>query len=458
MLNPQYPFTFIKSTSEPVPAAPLTAPVLALSPLWSSATTFPIWVPVEASAVPVSAPAPVVSSVDLLAVRSGGKDQGEDQGGQTPIACPPQLVNFSFDTLHLSLDLVGISPDLLSFLKAEKENIQAGDDSQKPIRFKVLKDLPVFEWNLQRTGTAKFPYILRTADIALYLSTRSSGSQVPNAKLEIGSLSCHHDLIQFMSDLKFWLNINGIKVKEEKASRIDICADIQWNICVGGLDRIDRFITRARDHDIHGSSRRFNSIVWGGAGSNVMCRIYDKPLQMKQTNSIEKTVFFNNLWGTKIGTNVVRVEFQLRREMIVELFKGKTDVITMISRMSDVWEYLTNKWLRHTAKTVDRKNNNQKQAELSRFWQIVVSAGKSNKKKTLKRNKKQKFVDIVSLRKQAIGILTTVMASLGQVCDDFFGGIGTLTDIVSEDFLGVMREPDFQKKYKAKQLRAMASF
>jgi hypothetical protein len=382
------------------------------------------------------------------------EEEDVSPAGQTPITCPAQVANAGYDTFHISLDLHGFTHDFFEDLKTKKLNLQSSDTQEAVFEF-LDNGSKCFQWNLQRTGIKLYPYVFRTGDLILGLSVRQPGSSIPNACLKIGSLSCHQDVAKLFKDFKWWLCNIGVTVLDHKVSRADICSDIKVDIKKQHLDKITRFITRARDSDVRYSSRKLSGVNFGSG--DIMCRIYDKPLEMNQKSAAEKIMFFNDLWGTNLGESVTRVEFQLRRKSIVQFFKGKTTLDVFLNRAGDLWQYLTKEWLRHCDRYVDRDHKHQSRSTLSSFWSIVQQAF-ALKKKKLTRKRDQKHINIPALRKQAIGIYTTILAGLGHVAEDFFDVIRTASDILAEDLNTVMREPGFDKAYRVKINRAVVSF
>ena len=388
------------------------------------------------------------SSDDLRSGKADGSLRGAN-----PIACPPLIASCGLDTIHMSLELHGISSSLFSEMKEAKLRVQSGSDQEEP--FKFLKNgTDAFSWNIQRTGIRYYPYLFKCGDVILAISSRSVGSAIPNASLMIGSISSQQNPVKLLKNLKFWFSCIGITLISNTVSRFDVCADIKLSINDNNLDDISRFITRARDSNVRYSHRKFNSISWGSG--SIMCRIYDKVLEMKQKKSAEKILFFKELWGGYLG-DVTRVEFQLRRDAIKSFFKGKTDLETIIRRVGDVWQYLTNDWLRHSDKSVDRDNRHQDRASLSEFWQVVVSAN-FIRRKPVSRKKNRRNIDIPSLKKQALGALLSACAGKNIHGDSFFTLISEITSMMSDELLFAMRDKFFLKDYEGKKIATHVTF
>jgi hypothetical protein len=378
----------------------------------------------------------------------------EPQGGREPVSPPPQIVNFGIDTLDVTFDTECTNGNMWTRLKEAKSNLRSSDEQE--IAFKFLENgSDCMTWNLQRSGSKWHEYVLVTGDIRLGLSPRKQGSAIPNMALHVGSMSCQKGLKETIQTFKFWLPLIGIRIIEEKVSRVDPAVDVKHDIRTGEIDQIDNYISRARKQNLFHTDRKFNAIVIGSG--DIQCRMYDKPLEMSVKGDAEKYVFFHDLWQVPIGTPITRVEFQLRRTPIKEFFTENTRIDTILDRLSDLWQYLVNDWLRHSCDPVDRENNNQSRAKNSDFWNYVVAAGRDIKE-ALARNRKQIHVNIPALRRQVTGIMTTILAALGHPAECFFEIIDTIQKIVAEDIGEAMAEPGFMKKYVTKQTRAIVSF
>lgn len=382
--------------------------------------------------------------------RTGGAPS--EKKGRTLISCPFQTVLHGLDTLHLTFDIDNKNGHLIQRMIDAKKVLQSSSEAEGVFRFNE-NGSDVFSWNIQRTGTKLYPYVFRTGDLILCMSSRSSGSAFPAMALMVGSLTCNQDPMKMLKDFKFWMELLNIRIIKQKVSRVDIFMDIIHDIKKGYIEKVNHFVTRARDTHVFYSHRKFTGIQWGSG--DVVCRIYDKQLQMKQQQQAEKSVFFNYIWQTNTDIPVTRVEFQLRRAALREFFNQEVTPQVVYDRAGDLWQYLTNDWLRHTAKSVVK--NNEHSSPLSFFWFSIQTSWKKFRF-AVSRNRRQKHINIPALRKQASGILLTIAAAIGHESNSFFNIIGTLTNIISEDILAAMSDTGFADKFLSKQSRALCCF
>lgn len=375
-------------------------------------------------------------------------------GGQTLIACPPRVVNFGIDTLVLTLDLA-IPDEFLTSLETQKKNIQNGLAESALFKF---GESNLFSFSLQRTGVKYYQYILRSGDITLMFSTRKGGSKIPSSSLHIGSITCQNNLDSFLDSLSLWFDHYHIKKVEEKVSRIDLCVDHTKDISTTNLNKGDYRICRASTATVRETDYRFNSFSIGSG--DVVLRCYDKILEMKQKQQDYKQEFFQEKWGN-VDT-LTRVEYQLRRGFIKEVFQEQSDYKHIKEHLQEIWKYLTTEWFRLTESPVDRKNKNQSQSKTSEFWyQIQRGFGSLRKVIASKRNKKQRHINVPALTKQALGCLFSACSGMGLMIDEEKQQ-SDMFDFVHDSLYGFftnkMKDLGFRKEYYNKMASAIVSF
>ncbi len=379
------------------------------------------------------------------------------KGGQTRISCPPQLVT-GVDKLEVSLHL-NISSytvfEHLSFLKKEIQTTLAASGSFN------FKSKEFFSWNLQRTGTKLYPYVLRSGDVTLLLSSRDPDSIIPNCQIEVGSVSCQDDSFHTYETILKWLKIYGFTVKEEVVSRVDLSVD-----CIGtpidgnGFSRPDRWISRARKFSIYYEDWNFTGIMLGKG--NMAMRIYDKSRELKKDKV--KALFFFKLWNISPedaeSIPVTRVEFQFRRPTLKEFKVPVTTVKQLRKNMDSLWQYACQDWARLSCQSIDRKNNNHQRAVISEFWQKIQSVVFNFPTPQNIRRRKNLTKNIIALREQARGCILNLAAASGHDVDDFFGIIKTCTDAVADDLAAFMsdRYSDFVKLFEMRRNEIYVGF
>jgi hypothetical protein len=370
--------------------------------------------------------------------------------GRAHISCPPQLANSSIDTINLTWKIVALDNEIYSRLKTAKQEIQKGSEFESEFSFAPGKS---FIWSLQRTGTKLYPYVLKHADITLFLSPRPATSPIPSASLHVGSISCHQTPLILVNQIKNWLKMLGLYVIEEKVGRLDVCADIAVPIALTGIDDQKKMISRCTKTASYFSHRKLTGMQYGRG--DIVCRIYDKSQEMIDKSDAEKIMFFYDHWDLPVEVDVTRVEFQLRREAIKTLVgtSDDTSLQEIMCHLPHIWKYLTTEWLVLTGNEVDRKNNHQSRSLPSVLWHVVQTVVDKQLLAT-KRVKRCLHVSVDSLRKQARGILLSVAAAFGHDSQDSFGIVSTLQGIVANDLFDHLATEIGQKQFKIKQSRA----
>lgn len=368
----------------------------------------------------------------------------------------PFRVSRGLDFLKVSFWLewnpqVGSFLEILEFMKKQVQ------DTEKDC-IPVFKENG-FDWNLYRTGTSKYTFRLKSGDITLLFNRRKASGEIPNCRLEVGSLSCWSPgFFSIYERVKTFLACYGGKVAKERVSEVHLAADfIGTDIKTVDLCDQSKWIIRAHDfnpHDKiplyrddqepesdgldfnpHFTHRRFTGVDMGKG--NLMLRIYDKVTELKRSRATHKQQIFSEIWGFKKFDEqaVTRVEYQVRRPKLREFAKDEEKqidtVADLLEALRSLWHYLTMEWTRHTASPVNR-NHNQSKAKVSEFWQKVQAVVWSGVFGYI-RNHPVKHKDVVMLRKQARGCLMSVCSSLEVEPDDIDKIVHLCKELIEED-------------------------
>ncbi|MEW6427343.1 MAG: hypothetical protein AB1568_04840 [Thermodesulfobacteriota bacterium] len=294
------------------------------------------------------------------AATPGGDGASPSQGSETRISSDPVVAN-CLDTLKISFWVHWSSPLLLEKLEEAKTTAQAGEKESEPV------DLEGFEFNVMRSGTARFSYRLERGDLRLLLNTRDGNSKLPNLKVEIGSVSCwapgYRDLYEkCLSMIEFF----GGCVVKERVSEVHMAADsIGLDLGDVPVHRQEHWITKAIESSTHYHNRRLEGITLGQG--NIMLRIYDKVGELKM-KSVHKQPLFAQIWGLEEYNDkpVTRTEFQIRRDVLRD-FKPKVDTFAdMENSLDSLWAYCM-KWCRLTEKPANR-DHHQSRAVNHPWW------------------------------------------------------------------------------------------
>ena len=386
---------------------------------------------------------------DALAV--GCRAENELKGGDR-ISSPLQVANFGTDTIYINYHIAWEAMDrIFPLLEELKAWLQSGTDQEANVKY---GNTSLFSFNLQRGGSKHYQYILKTGDITFLLSPRSHISTQPNACLQIGSISSQEGIRETVKAFRLWVHHHGGTIFQEAVSRIDICTDVKEDIRKTNIEDYEKHICRTSRCDLHTCDRQLSGVTVGRG--NIMLRVYDKVLEMEQKKAFEKKLFFKRLWGGYDGP-VTRVEFQLRREVIKDIFPKDSRFEVVMDKISELWKYLTCNWFRQASGKVDRVNKHQSRCEISKFWEIVQASASSGENKVT-RNRRQIHIDIPALKKMVRGCMLTIAAGLGHAVEDFFGIMSTCRDILENEVREHMETAEYRKKFSVKQTAAFVSF
>lgn len=370
--------------------------------------------------------------------------------GAALVSPPPGIVSAGIDTLYLSV-AADVPAGMIDLLKEKKAEVQEQTDKHQFIQFGTTD---LFSFNLQRTGTTFYPYVLKCGDFTVCLSSRSANSSIPSMQIVVGSMSCNNDLPSLLAQFRRWCRHYGIVLQSDKVSRIDIYADTTANIEDLRLFNQSRFVTRAEKVNLYYSNRRISGLQVGAG--DIVFRAYNKIQEMTDKCAGHKMEFFRAIWGNV--QHVTRCEFQLRREAVRSICPGVSSLQTVVSKLPNIWRYLTESWFRQTARAVDRLNRNQSRETTSEWWLLVQSAFDAPVHNAATRNKKQKNINVKALVDQAAGIMTTVCAAVGHAPEDLFSILATCAQLIQDKIAENFDLPGFEKDFLSRAAVAHVTF
>ncbi len=338
---------------------------------------------------------------------------------QARITCDRIVVKHthqSVDFLKVSFWLQWEDTTFLETLDWLKKRLQSTEDDEVC----VFKDCGL-DWNLMRTGTQKFNYRLKAGDVTLLFNRRAHYGNIPNFRIEVGSLTSQTSLYQTINNIKHWMERKHAIFMKEQVSEVHLAVDfIGLDIKTLDIANQDRWIHRSHIFDPHYKHRKLTGVSIGKG--DIMLRVYDKVAELK--GSEHKQEVFTDLWQVSSYDEypVTRVEYQLRRPVLkefqhLEFCNGVHTVKNFLFAIKSLWFYCTSDWAAFNKTIVDRKNKNQSKAKCSEFWKIVRSVPWTGLHE-MRREKPVKHKNIEALRKQARGIFMSIAAFFISNPDD----------------------------------------
>ncbi|MBU0484830.1 MAG: hypothetical protein KKB30_09990 [Proteobacteria bacterium] len=300
-------------------------------------------------------------------------------------------------------------------------------------------------FNCHPTGRqGGFAYHLSRADLNIFFSRRKD-HDTPNVWVDIGSLSCWSPgYTVIIEEIKKLLRDHNGFIMRNVISEVHLCADfIGQDIQELPIDHSDFWITRANKFGAFqdrqqltgitlsqtegylpkGSKDTINVMETGvqvGQG-DIMLRIYDKVIELKHNPS--KQSVFSSVWGKEQynETQVTRVEFQLRREVLK--YMAIHSLEDLHRKKAGLWKYCTMEWARLTITPVDRKNRHQDRASIHPWWHAVQTIDFNMAFEGVTRRKVRSAKNIEFLQDMVAGCAITIGTILNRKHDDLEGVI-----------------------------------
>jgi len=246
------------------------------------------------------------------------------------------------DSLVISTDTVWQDDSIFTVLDELKEKAKQNSiDYQGQI--KHFKPDEVWPFTIKPNGTKGFSWIISGADFTYKIANSIKPNSRPNVMIEIRSEALWR--LGPEEVIKISLNIieaNGGHIIEAKPSRVDLCVDFLMPEKKWSYELIDYAVTRATDFSPYYRHKKLTGIRIGKC--KISARLYDKPLEIKQQS---KKYWMFDIWGINEvpeGKKIIRIEFQLRREIIKDI--GINLIDDLFQKIDGAWAYCTKKWLK----------------------------------------------------------------------------------------------------------------
>jgi len=286
-------------------------------------------------------------SINVLNKKYGNK------GGRTTIR-PPAKINKTLkkslkilcsgvDTLYLSIDVFWKDLSFFHRLQDKKANAVAKDkDLCFPIHHEKL--LIEYLFNIRPYGAQGYEWLLYNRDYSLRIGNWIKPKNRPSIRIQF------HSRTLWLNGLKksivFILRLIkelGGKIHTIKISRLDLCVDTLFPEEIWNKKLIDKNVTRSRHAGMYFNNKNLTGVTFGKG--HIHARFYDKPLEIEQKS--KKYWFFDQVWKideVPEGYKLIRIEFQLQREIIKDLGLNKLGHLYRL--LNNAWAYCTGDWLK----------------------------------------------------------------------------------------------------------------
>jgi len=276
----------------------------------------------------------------------------------------PGIVAAGVDTLELNYGINEYrEPGVFEQLSDKKsEAVASGYKGRLGAPVKLCGN----EFMVQSRGSrGGYEYLLKNGDIELQLMPDArGGNRAPEVRVvfrsaflwEAGEVEAYDKVGRLVNELA--------SIAYCRVSRADLCVDKIMPL--PEIDRKGQLVTRLRERDsFYGGDFQSGQRGTGyqfGRGS-MSCRLYDKAYEI----SVKRHGHIRSIWsanGWDRGSPVSRLEVQLRREGL-RRFDVNMDLATFQDSKSDIWAYMTSKYIR----IVDAGSATRKErAKETEYW------------------------------------------------------------------------------------------
>ncbi len=313
-----------------------------------------------------------------------------------------KILASGIDSLVISMSIDWEDETLFTTLDELKETaISYGNDF--PGNIKHINHEEVYPFLIKPHGTKGFTWILTGKDFTYKIANSTAPTPRPNAMIEFRSEALWRlgaaEVLKIALDI---LKANGGHIIEIKLSRVDLCVDFLMPEKRWSQGLMDYAVTRANDFEPHYPNRKFSGISIGKGA--ISARLYDKALEIQQQS---KKFWMFKIWNIEevpAGKKIIRIEFQLRREILKELGLNTPD--DLFQKIKEAWAYCTKNWLKFQDRP-DLHHTQQKTLkwyeELQDGFQGAQGAQPLVRKKAVSTDKRQ-------LMQQANGLIMSLHA------------------------------------------------
>tara|TARA_R110002073_G_scaffold239285_1_gene400647 strand:- start:168117 stop:169286 length:1170 start_codon:yes stop_codon:yes gene_type:complete len=315
---------------------------------------------------------------------------------------PARVLACGIDSLVLALNVSWVNDttfkqlaELKAKAKLEKEDEPAElivDDETSPWHFVVKPH-----------GTGGYEWLLTSHEMGMRIGNWLEPHQRPSVMVDIRSETLWtHGPQATVERVVLLIESLGGEVQSIKPSRVDICVDTLIPLEVWNSNLIQSLVTRARNINTHFQSRELSGFSIGKG--KICARLYDKPMEI---NAKSNKVWMYDIWGIESIDDqhrIIRTEFQIRREALVEL--GLINWFALTHLICPLWSYCTQSWL----KIVDDASLHHTQQHLLPWWRVIEKGFmEMQDSEPLVRNRSV-IVDKQRLAAQALGGLASFLS------------------------------------------------
>jgi len=314
-----------------------------------------------------------------------------------------QILASGIDSLNLAIDIFWSSNDLFKYLATLKKTAKiTGEDA--PGYFYLENHNRKWPFTVKPHGTNGYEWLLYNKELTFKIGSWTQPQSRPSVLVEVRSETLWHlGAEKTISAVVQILQSQGGTRISLKPSRVDLCVDVlipmeEWNNKL-----IENAITRSTSKANYLSHNKLTGISIGRG--KISARLYDKPLEISQKS---KKFWMYDIWGIKDvpeNRKVIRVEFQLRRELLSQL--AINDTADLLSHCDNIWAYCSQQWLKF--QTNPEKHHTQRKT--FDWWKIIQNGFLGVQNPTPLIRSKSIHYDIEQSTTQAIGHVKSIIVA-----------------------------------------------
>lgn len=297
--------------------------------------------------------------------------------------------------------------NLISYLQDERDLLISSlkDSSNK----NYILNINGLNFELLANGCKGYAFILRNDGFEIKIAKYSS--KIENfAPVQIRISSEYlwsYGIQRSWQIISDWISVSIGTITQNKVCRLDLCTH------VSGVDFITNFENCYKGHfkkfdKIFHTGKSINAITFGSRkGKNIYCRIYNKTLEVLETN---KKLWFYEIW-TANGLdckNVWNLEFELKSEFLRSV--GIITIQECLVNISKLWNYCTCEWL----VKIDRTTNRVDRCPINEQWLEIQNAFGKIQNNSLIQRENQISIEANRLFPSIIGNITSYFARLNK--------------------------------------------
>jgi hypothetical protein len=355
---------------------------------------------------------------------------GMGKGGHMTISPPANVkttqnedfhvLTSGIDTLDLAIDVTWKDTQLFSFMEDLKK-IAKEEDTELSSVIENADQTDEWKFVIKPYGAKGYSWLLIGHEFTLIIGNWIKPESRPSILVKISSETLWiQSPPRAVNRIVNLLRGNGASIVTIKPSRIDLCLDLMVPENLWTPEIMSYAVNRAKETGTYHHCKNLEGLRIGKGG--ILARIYDKVLEIKNQS---KKFWMFEVWKldqVPEGRKIIRIEFQLRREVIKSL--GLNVIQDLFEDAPRAWAYCTQNWL----KFQDRPGLHHTQRTTLPWWQAVQKGFLGVQDAEPLVREKASAGEIRQLALQTYGSLTSFVSAVLELRPSWGGKQLTLTD------------------------------